>query len=139
MKTLGVIVLNEFLDQVAQMVLTENDELTKLCQDGRRLHNLAALPSFFRAQLFSGKRETTTLVRRERNSLLARHGPECPLQDPILLQRVVQPWPHPLVDRRREHGDDKLERQRQHRSQPARLDLPIQAANPREFMRESWR
>ena len=55
------------------------------------------------------------------------------------LPGVVQPPPHPLVDRRCDHGDDKLEGQRKHRGQPARSDLQIQAANLREFMRGFWR
>jgi hypothetical protein len=32
-------------------------------KDGRQLHNLAALPSLFGAQLFARKRETTMLIR----------------------------------------------------------------------------
>jgi hypothetical protein len=101
------------------------------------LHNLAALPSFFWGQLFAGKGQATSLGRGESNPLFAGGGAEGFLGDPILLRRVVQLSPHPLADRRRDHGDDKLEGSDNLPVQGCRSKLPI-FANLWENSRDSF-
>jgi hypothetical protein len=75
---------------------------------------MSALASFLGAQLLADNRQPTTLVRGEGNPLFAGGGPEGLLHHLNFLQRIVQLPLRPLIDRRRDHGDEKLKRQRQH-------------------------
>jgi hypothetical protein len=58
-------------------------------------------------------------------------GAEGFLEYPILLRRVVQLPPHWLVDRRRDHGDDKLE------VNGSIGACPFRAADPSPFFKQS--
>src|ERR1039457_4763880 len=83
-------------------------------QDRPRLDDLAALPSLLGAQLYAQKRQATTLIRGEGNTLFARGGVKDLLENPNLLQRVVELALQSLVDRRSDHRDEKLKRERKH-------------------------
>jgi hypothetical protein len=111
-------------DLAFRAVVLPRRHLPKPPQDRSRLHDLAALLPLFRAQCLPRHGQPTTLIRGEREPTVAGERRDDLLENPDFLLRIVQLALHPLVDRARDHRDEKLERRSANLCQNSSDDFP---------------
>ncbi len=97
-------------------VVLPGGKLPEPSENGGWLHEVATLPTFVWREQLAGRGQLPTLVGGERQPLATRSGVELLSKDAPLFFDIVEFALQPIVDRRRDHHDDELQRHGQHSS-----------------------